>query len=638
MTQVSEFLGKQSPFQVCFSHFIPRQQQIDMAEAVQTCLEDSSTLVVEAGTGTGKTFAYLVPAILSGHKVIVSTGTKNLQDQLFHRDIPQVCKALDSSISAALLKGRNNYLCQYRLDITVMEGRLRSRQEVSNLQTIREWSGKTKSGDIAELSAVPENAMVWSMVTSTVDNCLGSDCPSYQGCYVMEARKKAQEADLLVVNHHLLLADLALKSSGYGELLPGANAFIIDEAHTLPDIASQFFGQSVSARQFLELCADTRREHLAAAGDMADLSEACDRLEKSVKDFRLALGQKTGRITWREIRDKSAVKSALQSMEEQLSGLNDWLEQASVRSKGLDNCYRRCDEFKASIKIITRQEEDDYIQWLDVHQRSFVFHLTPLDIAPSFQAQMQTYPCSWIFTSATLSINNNFKHFTARLGIDACQTLQLDSPFDYQNNALLVAPMTLPDPSSDAYTDHVIDYAIPLIQASKGRTFLLFTSYRALREAETLLTGRIEYPLFVQGQVPRDLLLEQFRRAGNGVLLGTSSFWEGVDVRGSALSLVIIDKLPFASPGDPVLQARIDHIRKSGQNAFFEFQLPNAVINLKQGVGRLIRDVTDRGVMVICDPRLTSKAYGRVFLNSLPPMRRVVDVNKVKDFLESLDT
>ena len=638
MTPISEFLGEQSPFQDFFSHFIPRQQQIDMAEAVQASLEEFSTLIVEAGTGTGKTFAYLVPALLSGHKVIVSTGTKNLQDQLFHRDIPQVCKALDSPASVALLKGRNNYLCQYRLDVTVMEGRLRSRKEVSHLQTIREWSGKTKSGDIAEVSSVPENAMVWSMVTSTVDNCLGSDCPSYQGCYVMEARKKAQEADLLVVNHHLLLADLALKSSGFGELLPGANAFIIDEAHTLPDIASQFFGQSVSARQFLELCTDTRQEHLAAAGDMVDLSQACDQLEKSVKDFRLALGHDTGRVAWSQIRDQSAIQSALQSIEEQLLILNDWLEQASVRSKGLDNCYRRCEEFRASINIITRKADDDYIQWLDIHQRSFVFHLTPLDIAPSFQAQMQTYPCSWIFTSATLSINNNFKHFISRLGIETCQTLQLDSPFDYHNHALLVAPMTMPDPNSDQYINKIIDYAIPLIEASKGRTFLLFTSYRALRQAEALLTGRTSFPLFVQGHIPRDLLLEQFRQAGNGVLLGTSSFWEGVDVRGSALSLVIIDKLPFASPGDPVLQARIDHLSKNGQNAFFEFQLPNAVINLKQGVGRLIRDVSDKGVMVICDPRLTTKAYGKVFLKSLPPMRRVVDVNKVKEFLETLDS
>ena len=636
MFKASEILGAQGPFEKHIGHFVPRQQQLDMADAVQASLQNKSRLVVEAGTGTGKTFAYLVPALLSGLKVIVSTGTKNLQDQLFHRDIPEVCQILKLPVKVALLKGRANYLCKYRLDVSVLEGRMSSRTQVSYLQTIRQWSGRTESGDIAEVRGVPEDAPVWPMVTSTVDNCLGSDCPSYNGCFVMESRRKAQEADLLVINHHLMFADMSLKESGYGELLPGANAFIIDEAHTLPDVATQFFGQSLSGRQLHELCKDTRTEHLAAAGDMSDLSLACDQLEKSVNDFRLALGHTLGRLAWKQVRDRKDINDALKDMLQQLEILTDWLEQAAVRSKGLDNCYRRCQDFRAGMNIITRAEDENFIQWLDVHKRSFVFHLTPLDIAPSFQAQMQTHPCAWVFTSATLAIDNNFSHFTRRLGIADSETQCLDSPFDYANNAMLVAPQNMPDPNSEEYTQRVIEYAIPLLEASKGRAFILFTSYRALRQAETLLKSRTDYPLLVQGDTPRDLLLESFREKGNAVLLGTSSFWEGVDVRGSALSLVIIDKLPFASPGDPVLQARIEQIKKAGQNAFFDFQLPNAVIALKQGVGRLIRDVSDKGVMVICDPRLTGKSYGKVFLKSLPPMKRVIDPEIVKTFLKTL--
>ncbi|HEC28024.1 MAG TPA: ATP-dependent DNA helicase [Gammaproteobacteria bacterium] len=636
MFQSTEVLGPSGPFEKKLEHFLPREQQLEMARAVQNALSSESTLVVEAGTGTGKTFAYLVPALMSGQKVIVSTGTKNLQDQLFHRDIPKVCEVLDLPARVALLKGRSNYLCKYRLDKVMMEGRVRSRTQISHVQKIRQWSGRTDSGDIAEVKGVPEDSPVWSMVTSNVDNCLGSECPSYNGCFVMESRRKAQEADLLVINHHLLFADMSLKEGGYGDLLPGANAFILDEAHTLPDVATQFFGLSLSGRQLHELCKDTRIEHLAAAGDMSDLSEACDHLEKAVNDFRLSLGEKPGRVAWRNIKNKNTISHALDELQVTLGRLCEWLEHAAVRSKGLESCWRRNQEFVSKIDTVTQKEDDNFIQWVDVHRRSFVFHLTPLDISSSFQTQMLAYPCAWVFTSATLAINNDFAHFTDRLGIEECKTLQLDSPFDYADNAMLVAPEQMPDPNSDQYTETVIEYAIPLIEACKGRTFLLFTSHRALRQAEKLLDGRLDYPVYVQGDTPRDLLLESFRDDGNAVLLGTSSFWEGVDVRGSALSLVIIDKLPFASPGDPVLQARIELIKKNGRNAFFDFQLPNAVIVLKQGVGRLIRDVSDKGVMVICDPRLVSKSYGKVFLKSLPPMKRVVDTSKVKEFLEQL--
>jgi len=636
MFKVTEILGSDGPFAQKLDHFSPREQQLEMANAVQNALENESMLVVEAGTGTGKTFAYLVPALLSGLKVIVSTGTKNLQDQLFHRDIPKVCEILKLPVKTALLKGRANYLCQYRLGIALSEAKLSSRRQASYLQKVRQWSGRTESGDIGEIQGVPEDSMIWSMVTSTMDNCLGSDCPDYSDCFVMRSRRLAQEADLIVINHHLLFADMSLKEGGHGELLPGANAFIIDEAHTLSDVATQFFGISLSGRQLKELCKDTRTEHLSEGGDMSDLAKACDQLDKATNDFRLTLGNDMGRRAWNQIKNKADIKQALADIHIRLDELTQWLEHAAVRSKGLENCWRRAQDFVARLSLLTEKDDDEFIQWLDVHKRSFVFHLTPLNIADSFQAQVQAYPCAWIFTSATLAIKNSFSHFTQRLGIENSRTLQLDSPFDYAANAMLVAPQQMPDPNSHQFTQSVVDYAIPLIEACRGRAFLLFTSYRALREAEDLLRGRLDYPMFVQGDSPRDLLLDSFRESGHAVLLGTSSFWEGVDVRGDALSLVIIDKLPFASPGDPVLQARIEQIKKNGQNAFFDFQLPNAVITLKQGAGRLIRDVTDKGVMVICDPRMTGKAYGKVFVNSLPPMKRVIDKNKVIDFLKAL--
>ena len=636
MLTAAQMLGQDGPFVSNVPGFQPRAPQLEMAEAVQQSLETESVLVVEAGTGTGKTYAYLVPAILSGKKVIVSTGTRNLQDQLFHRDLPEVCRALGIPVRVALLKGRANYLCQYRLDVTLMEGRLKSRQQVDYLQRIRAWAGHTRSGDIAEVADVPEEAMVWPLVTSNAENCLGTECPSYSECFVVQSRRAAQEADLLVINHHLLFADMALKEEGFGELLPGANAFILDEAHTLPDIASNFFGIALSGRQLQELTRDTRAEHLRDAGDMRDIPAVCDQLDKAVMDFRLSLNQDSGRVSWQRFQVVRKVQAALEEVMTQLTALGEWLEEAAVRGKGLDNCWQRCMEFLGRLHLLMNPPADAYIQWLEIHKKSFTFFLTPLDIAEGFSSRMRAYPSSWVFTSATLAIGDSFSHFCERLGIQEYQSRRLDSPFDYAKNALLVTPDHMPEPNSERYTRAVAEYALPLIEASRGRAFLLFTSYRAMHEARDYLQGKFPYPLLTQGDAPRDVLLDTFRQAGNAVLLGTSSFWEGVDVRGQALSLVIIDKLPFASPGDPVLQARIELIRKAGGNPFMDFQLPNAVIALKQGVGRLIRDVQDKGVMVICDPRLVTKPYGRTFLKSMPPMQREHDLQQVRAFLESI--
>ncbi len=626
-----QILGPDGPFSQLIDGFAPRAAQQELAEAVAGALVQHSLLVAEAGTGTGKTFAYLVPALLSGQKVIISTGTKNLQDQLFHKDLPLVRKALAVSVDVALLKGRANYLCLHRLQLAMTEGRFHSRTEVSELHRIERWSATTSSGDIAELTSLAEDALIWPQVTSTADNCLGGECERFDDCFLMQARRRAQEADVLVVNHHLLFADMALKGEGFGELLPGANAFILDEAHQLPETASNFFGISVSGNQLLELCHDTVDEALREAGDDGQLRRSAELLEKAVKDLRLAFGIEQRRGPWQEIAARDGFEAALGEVAAGLDGLHAALEPSAARGKGLENCLRRCEELTARFAQVTGGPPE-YIHWYETHTRSFSINLTPLDVAPMFSAQLHAHPCAWIFTSATLAVGERFDHFTHRLGIGEAQTCRWESPFDFPHQALLYVPPDMPEPNSPLYTSAVVEAALPVLEASRGRAFLLFTSHRALQEAATLLEGRLDYPLLLQGQMPRSRLLERFRELGNAVLLGTGSFWEGVDVRGEALSCVIIDKLPFASPGDPVLQARIEVMRSGGGNPFMEYQLPQAVIALKQGVGRLIRDVSDRGVLVLCDPRLGSKGYGRVFIDSLPPMSKTRQLAVVQRF------
>ena len=634
MQSVSEILSGDGPFAELIPGFAPRPQQQELAEAIAHAIENHEVFIAEAGTGTGKTFAYLVPALLSGLKVIISTGTKNLQDQLFHKDLPLVREALAVGGDVALLKGRANYLCLHRMELALSEGRFRSRGDVADLQTIRNWSAITQSGDIAELTQLAEDAPLWPQVTSTADNCLGTDCERLDECFLVKARRRAQEADLLVVNHHLLFADMALRDGGFGELLPGANAFILDEAHQLPETASNFFGITLSGNQLLELVRDSIVEDIREAGESGYLRQAAEYLEKTVKNLRLALGSELRRGQWRELADQPEVTAAVADVRSALDELAKHLEPLAARGKGLENCQRRCLDLSTRFAQVSAQAPDDYIHWFETHTRSFTLNLTPMDVAQMFRAQLDAKPCAWIFTSATLAVGDQFDHFTHRLGLEEATARRWDSPFDFPHQAVLYVPPEMPDPNSPGYTRAVVEQALPVLEASRGRAFLLFTSHRALQEAAALLQERIEYPLLVQGQMPRSRLLEQFRALGNAVLLGTGSFWEGVDVRGEALSCVIIDKLPFASPGDPVLQARIDSMRERGGNPFMEYQLPQAVITLKQGVGRLIRDVNDRGVLMLCDPRLGTKSYGKVFLDSLPPMSKTRKLEVVQRFFQ----
>jgi ATP-dependent DNA helicase DinG len=620
-------LGPQGPFALLLEGFQARPQQQAMAAAVERALTDDATLIAEAGTGVGKTFAYLVPALLSGGKVIVSTGTKTLQDQLFHKDLPLVRKALGVNARCALLKGRSNYLCLHRFRATVAEGRLRDRQQVAELRQIREWVGVTRTGDIGEVSGVAENAEIWSQVTSTVDNCLGQDCEDYSRCHVVQARRAAQEADVVVINHHLFFADLALKEEGFGELLPSANAVILDEAHQLPEIASIFFGQTLGSRQLLELGRDSTSESHNEAPDMEAIRTHAAALEKATLDLRLALGRAGQREPWERIRHKPDVADGLEQLDDCLAALTEALALGAERGKGLEACLRRAHLAQQRLARL-KAPDDRAIQWYETFTRAF----TPLDVAELFHSRLAAHPCAWIFTSATLAVGERFDHFASQLGLGEAKTLQLDSPFDYARNALLYLPGGLPEPNDPGYTRAVVEAALPVIRASRGRCFMLFTSHRALREAAELLEGRLPFPLLIQGDMPRGELIERFRALGNAVLLGTSSFWEGVDVRGEALSCVIIDKLPFASPGDPVLQARLNAIRSGGGNPFMDYQLPQAVITLKQGVGRLIRDAADRGVLMLCDPRLRTKQYGRIFLDSLPPVPVTRNLDDVTAF------
>ncbi len=627
-----EALAADGPLARHIDGFAVRPEQQAMAAAVERALAERGRLVAEAGTGTGKTFAYLVPALLSGMKVVVSTGTRTLQDQLFHRDLPMVREALELPLQAALLKGRANYLCPHRLAVGASEARLSSAAQVADLERIRRWAETTRRGDIAEVGGVAEDSPLWPQVTSTVDNCLGQECPEYAGCFVLKARREAQEAELVVVNHHLLFADMVLKEEGFGELLPGADAFILDEAHQLPEVASLFFGQSLGSRQLIELARDSEGEHLKECGGREALPASLDGLQKAVRDLRLAFGMDSRRGAWRELAGEMVVRSRLAAVEEALGDLAGWLAAQSERSKGLESCARRAQELQARLGLLTGPADDSWIQWFETRPRSFTLYLTPLEVAGPFQERMQRQPAGWIFTSATLAVGDSFDHFAARLGLDEAETLRVDSPFDYARNALLYVPSGLPEPSARHYTEAVLEAALPVLEASRGRAFLLFTSHRALRFAADYLEARLDYPLLVQGSAPRNELLERFRGLGNAVLLGTGSFWEGVDVRGEALSLVVIDKLPFAAPDDPVLTARIDALRREGRNPFMEYQVPNAVIALKQGAGRLIRDVNDRGVMMLCDPRLFTKAYGRVFRRSLPPMPLSRELGDVRAF------
>lgn len=632
MFSVHDILSETGPFADCLDGFTVRPQQQQLAQTIAEVLSNDDSLVCEAGTGTGKTFAYLVPVLLSGKRVIISTGTKHLQDQLYYKDLPIVRKALNVPVVTALLKGRANYLCLHRLEYGDENFSYISKEDLSELPMIKQWATQTDKGDLAELTNLPEDAAIRSRIVSSAENCLGQDCSFYDNCFVFKARRKANEAEVIIVNHHLLLADLALRESGFGEVLPKADTIIFDEAHQLPDLASDFFSQTLSSRQFTELFNDTTVAYLTDASDMEEVQDEIRESQTSLRKLRLSFGRKERRSAWNEVFADKEIKEALQDFLDHLITLEKYLDILAERSKSLENCWRRCNNMIEMLQTFMERETEELIQWLETRGQGFLLHQTPLDISAIFQARLAEHGCNCIYTSATLSVAGDFTHFTDQLGLSQTNAQSWSSPFDYQKQALLYLPQGMPEPGESIYTEAVINMALPVIEASQGHAFLLFTSHRAMNEAYRLLAGRIDYPLLRQGDAPRSELLQSFRITKHAVLLGTNSFWEGVDVRGKALSCVIIDKLPFAPPDDPVFRARAAKMQENGQNPFMTYQVPKAVINLKQGVGRLIRDANDYGVLMICDPRLISKAYGKVFLNSLPNMRRSTELADVDEF------
>lgn len=614
-----------------------RSQQQSMGVAVESSLQHNSQLIIEAGTGVGKTFAYLIPALLSGQKVVISTGTKHLQDQLYFKDLPTVLEILKLPVSTALLKGRANYLCLHRLEQHAPRAEVHTRRFAGKLQMLKEWSLATKSGEIAEVTRISEDDAIWPNVTSTVENCLGAECPSYRKCHVVKARQNAQKADVIIINHHLFFADLALKEEGFGELLPSADAFIFDEAHQLPELASTFFASTVSSRQFKDLVNDVVAAQLDEAPDSNEVREVTDALQKSLADFHLTLAGNIGRKPWHEVVSVVKIEDQFDALCKSVNTLSDALLELSDRGKELMRCAERCERIEKNLQIFS-EETEGVINWLENFKLGFKLHSTPLVVADSFQAFMQRYQCSWIFTSATLAVNEKFDHFQQQLGLIDAETIMLDSPYDYETNTRLYLPAINLEPNDKNYTVAVVDAVLPLLEVNQGRAFLLFTSHRALRIAANHLQDHDDFALFVQGEAPRRELLSGFAKTEHAVLLGTSSFWEGVDIRGNALSCVVIDKLPFAAPDDPVLAGRLQALRQTGANPFMAYQLPQAVIALKQGVGRLMRDEEDYGVIVLCDPRLMSKSYGKTFIKSLPKIPLTSNLDNVINFLQLRET
>jgi len=619
-----------------------RPQQIEFAASVLAAIESSGVLIAEAGTGTGKTFAYLAPALIAGGRVIVSTGTKTLQDQLFHRDLPLVRDTLGVPASLALLKGRANYVCLHHVEEAAAGGTFASREEARDIHAISRFAGRSASGDKAECIEVAELSGAWARATSTRENCLGSKCRHYEDCFVMKARKAAGDADLVVVNHHLFFADVVLRDEGVTDLLPSANTIVFDEAHHLPDLARLFFGQSVSTAQVAELARDARTAQILHAKESPAIAEAAQAADRAARDVRIALGTGTGRFGAAQFGANAAFSKSLDELDARLGSLGELLAAQAERADELRNARDRTAQLREAVANWRGEAGEDAVRWVEAYAQSAVLNRTPLDVGPIFAQRIADGKRAWVFTSATLSVAGDFRHFQTELGLDEAMTRHWESPYDFASQALLYVPEGLPEPNSPVHTEAVIDAAFPVVCAAGGRAFLLFTSLRAMdagyaRLKDKLAAAGLEWPVFLQGSAGKNELLERFRDTPNAILVGSQSFWEGVDVKGEALSLVVIDKLPFNPPDDPVLAARIEQINRAGGNAFMDYQVPRAVIALKQGAGRLIRDETDRGVLMICDPRLVSKPYGRRIWRALPPFRRSRSLEETLGFFASAD-
>ncbi|WP_417697952.1 ATP-dependent DNA helicase [Psychromonas sp.] len=639
---IASFFSPTGALAAILPHFRGRDAQVKMAESIDTAIKQKQSVVVEAETGTGKTFAYLAPALLNldkslSQKLIISTGSKALQEQLYFKDLPTLLKATQFTGHCTLLKGRGNYLCTERLNRYMLETRFKQPNLHSELVAIKEWSVSTVTGDIAEVDNLPEDAMIIPSITSSNDNCLGRECPSFEDCFVVKARTKAMDADVIVINHHLFFADLAVKETGFGKLIPDADTYIFDEAHQLPDIASQYFGEMLSSKQLTELAKEIDFVYRTELKEAKQMAKAAEQLRAASLDFRLAFAMEKGSGSWRDKSKDRAMQMHVTRLRQVLTFLKQVVTERLGKSEVLDHCFEKINQYILLFEKLNSTNESGFSYWYECTKQHFSLNITPLSVAQRFQSECQKKQASWIFTSATLSVKGEFSHFTELLGLTGAQCLQLGSPFNYQQQSLFVVPRLLPEPGTPGLANKLAETLSPVIRASKGRCFFLCTSHSMMNQLATAFRESLTLPVLLQGEKSKQALLDEFVSHGNALLVATGSFWEGVDVRGQALSCVIIDKIPFASPEEPLLKARMEDAELRGKDPFFDVQLPQAVITLKQGVGRLIRAEQDKGVLIVCDTRLVSRKYGNLFLNSLPCMPRTRDIDKAIDFLRLIE-
>jgi len=640
-SSTDNFFSPQGPLNDCLNNYQLRTEQVEMAKSVSNAIKDKESLVIEAGTGVGKTFAYLYPSLLKGGRVVISTATKNLQDQLFFNDIPKIREALKISVKVNILKGRANYICKLRMENTNQEGMFFNKNDAKYLHLIKAFSDNSDSGEVSEISKIPENSAIWPMVTSTKENCLGQDCEFYKNCFLVKARKEALESEVLIVNHHLFFADFVLKDAELSEILPKANTVIFDEAHQVPLVASFFLGEFISSSQIINLIQDCQQSFIKYPDTIKILDSLAKDLQENIFELKALISPSSVRLNINKLQDYDAFKETYKTLIAKLDLLETILSKHAEDNAESQRLFDRATELTIKLNSWLKRDNQNDIYWLEVFARTIQFNATPISVAEQFNKFQKKADSSWIFTSATLSINGSFDHFTSLLGLKKSRTQYLQSPFNYSENAFLYVPKEIPDPKDELFNLVLVKKALPLIRAAKGRAFILATSLKSMEEIGALLKdefekNKIDYPVITQGEGPKNDLLNQFKKHGNAVLIGSLSFWEGIDVRGSTLSLVIIDKLPFQSPGDPVFESKIKLLTEEGANAFMSMQLPEAIIRLKQGVGRLIRDDHDKGVMVICDRRIIEKSYGMKIWKSLPSFKRTRSESAVINFLEEL--
>ncbi|MBT7120878.1 MAG: ATP-dependent DNA helicase [Nitrosomonadales bacterium] len=640
-SSTDNFFSPQGPLNDCLNNYQLRTEQVEMAKSVSNAIKDKESLVIEAGTGVGKTFAYLYPSLLKGGRVVISTATKNLQDQLFFNDIPKIREALKISVKVNILKGRANYICKLRMENTNQEGMFFNKNDAKYLHLIKAFSDNSDSGEVSEISKIPENSAIWPMVTSTKENCLGQDCEFYKNCFLVKARKEALESEVLIVNHHLFFADFVLKDAELSEILPKANTVIFDEAHQVPLVASFFLGEFISSSQIINLIQDCQQSFIKYPDTIKILDSLAKDLQENIFDLKALISPSSVRLNINKLQDYDAFKETYKTLIAKLDLLETILSKHAEDNAESQRLFDRATELTIKLNSWLKRDNQNDIYWLEVFARTIQFNATPISVAEQFNKFQKKADSAWIFTSATLSINGSFDHFTSLLGLKKSRTQYLQSPFNYSENAFLYVPKEIPDPKDELFNLVLVKKALPLIRAAKGRAFILATSLKSMEEIGALLKdefekNKIDYPVITQGEGPKNDLLNQFKKHGNAVLIGSLSFWEGIDVRGSTLSLVIIDKLPFQSPGDPVFESKIKLLTEEGANAFMSMQLPEAIIRLKQGVGRLIRDDHDKGVMVICDRRIIEKSYGMKIWKSLPSFKRTRSESAVINFLEEL--